>query len=147
MARIKHPNPPHEGTFTDRLGRDLGGIIFRDGYADVDLADKPNLHAAYIQHGYGIDYDVDDLFPDQTSEVLLSDMTIAALRELAAAELIDLPKKLRKHAEIVEYIEHVQALNILTENDDAKPTEAIGTVDPYFDQFNLAATEPAGPEE
>ena len=49
MSRIKHPNP-RPGTFTDRLG----GVVFHDGFAEVDLTDEPHLRAAYIQHGYGI---------------------------------------------------------------------------------------------
>lgn len=49
MARIKHPRP--------QLGRvkdAIGGVEFIDGYADVDLTDKPNLAAAYKLHGYEI---------------------------------------------------------------------------------------------
>lgn len=49
LSRIKHPNP-RLGTFTDRLG----GVVFHDGFAEVDLTDEPHLRAAYIQHGYGI---------------------------------------------------------------------------------------------
>ena len=50
MARIIHPTR-HVGTFTDRLG----DVVFHDGVADVDLSDKPNLSAAFIQHGYEIE--------------------------------------------------------------------------------------------
>ena len=47
MARIKHPNP-RPGTFTDRLG----GVVFHDGYAEVDLTHDENLADAYRMHGY-----------------------------------------------------------------------------------------------
>ena len=50
MSRIIHPTR-HVGTFTDRLG----DVVFHDGVADVDLSDKPNLSAAFIQHGYEIE--------------------------------------------------------------------------------------------
>jgi len=49
MARIKHPNP-QQGTFTDRIG----GVVFRDGFAEVDLTDDENLREAYLMHGYEI---------------------------------------------------------------------------------------------
>lgn len=49
MARVQHPQP-QVGIVTDRLG----GIEFTDGVAEVDLSDKPNLRAAYLQHGYSI---------------------------------------------------------------------------------------------
>jgi hypothetical protein len=49
MSRIKHPQP-QVGIVVD----DLGGIEFTDGFAEVDLTDKPNLREAYLQHGYGI---------------------------------------------------------------------------------------------
>ncbi|TFC92045.1 MULTISPECIES: hypothetical protein [Cryobacterium] len=50
MARIKHPNP-QQGTFTDRIG----GVVFRDGYAEVDLTEDPNLRDAYLMHGYEVE--------------------------------------------------------------------------------------------
>lgn len=49
MSRIKHPNP-QQGTFTDRIG----GVVFHDGYAEVDLTEDPNLRDAYLMHGYEI---------------------------------------------------------------------------------------------
>ena len=54
MSRIKHPNP-RPGTFTDRLG----GVVFHDGYAEVDLTEDPHLRAAYVQHGYEIEESVE----------------------------------------------------------------------------------------
>ncbi|MDY7542605.1 MULTISPECIES: hypothetical protein [unclassified Cryobacterium] len=50
MSRIKHPNP-QQGTFRDILG----GVVFVDGFAEVDLADDPNLRDAYQMHGYEVE--------------------------------------------------------------------------------------------
>ncbi|MDJ0337465.1 hypothetical protein [Cryobacterium sp. PH31-O1] len=50
MTRIKHPNP-QDGTFTDRIG----GVIFHDGYAEVDLTHDENLADAYRMHGYEVE--------------------------------------------------------------------------------------------
>lgn len=48
MARIKHPQ------FKPGRATDLG-IEFIDGFAEVDLTDKPILRQALLQHGYEID--------------------------------------------------------------------------------------------
>lgn len=50
MSRIKHPNP-RPGTFTDRLG----GVVFHDGFAEVDLTHDENLADAYKMHGYEVE--------------------------------------------------------------------------------------------
>lgn len=50
MSRITHPQP-QVGIVTDRIG----GIEFTDGFAEVDLSDKPNLREAFLQHGYVIE--------------------------------------------------------------------------------------------
>ncbi len=85
MARIKHPHP-QLGRIFDRIG----GIEFVDGYADVDLSDKPNLAAAYAMHGYTVANEGKAFF----------DLTVPELRELAAIEGLDIPKNAKK-AEIV----------------------------------------------
>lgn len=87
MARIKHPHP-QLGTVKDRLG----GVIFRDGFAEVDLSDKPNLRDAYAQHGYTVIKQVD--------ETPFFDLTVAELLKLAKSKGIDIPKGARK-ADIV----------------------------------------------
>lgn len=50
MSRIKHPNP-QAGTFTDRIG----GVVFHDGFAEVDLVGDDNLRDAYLMHGYEVE--------------------------------------------------------------------------------------------
>ncbi|RFA12161.1 hypothetical protein B7R22_17180 [Subtercola boreus] len=149
MARIKHPNPPSKGTFIDRLG----GLKFYDGYAYVDLADKPNLHAALIQHKYDIEYDVDDLFTDQPEEItatMLEDLTIAELRDIANVEGIDIPKQARKKAEIISAIEACQTIRILEDGQaPAEPLNADSTVSGETvtlpsDSFGLLPPAPAG---
>ena len=85
MARIKHPQP-QLGRITDRIG----GIEFVDGFAAVDLSDKPNLAAAYEMHGYTVVNEGTPFF----------DLTVPELRELAVIEGIDIPKNAKK-ADIV----------------------------------------------
>ena len=87
MARIKHPNPL-QGTFTDRIG----GVVFRDGYAEVDLTEDPNLRDAYLMHGYEVEV------ADKGTPFF--DLTVPELRDLAETEGIDIPKGAKK-AEIV----------------------------------------------
>jgi hypothetical protein len=50
VARIIHPRP-QAGRVTDRIG----GVEFVDGFAEVDLSDKPHLRDSFVQHGYGIE--------------------------------------------------------------------------------------------
>lgn len=64
VARIKHPNP-QDGTFTDILG----GVVFHDGYAEVDLSEDPNLRDAYLMHAYEVE-DVPEFAPVPTAELL-----------------------------------------------------------------------------
>lgn len=66
MARIKHPHP-QLGRITDRIG----SIEFIDGYANVDLSDKPNLAAAYAMHGYEVE-------PEVAETAAISDAAVGA---------------------------------------------------------------------
>lgn len=75
MSRITHPNP-RPGTVTDRLG----GVIFRDGFAEVDLTEDPNLRDAYLMHGYEVEEPLD----------YLSDWTKAKLIAHVAEQGIDI---------------------------------------------------------
>jgi hypothetical protein len=70
VARITHPQP-QIGTTTDRIG----GVVFRDGFAEVDLTDDPNLRDAYLMHGYGIE-ETADLPAEDFAVVELPDGTI-----------------------------------------------------------------------
>lgn len=85
MARIKHPNP-QLGRVRDRIA----GIEFIDGYADVDLSDKPNLAAAYAMHGYGVEPEVaetatinDTFASEHAGDETLDSLTIPELKALA----------------------------------------------------------------
>ncbi|MDJ0323174.1 hypothetical protein QMG61_05275 [Cryobacterium sp. PH31-AA6] len=88
MARVKHPNPK-PGTFTDRIG----GVVFHDGFAEVDLTDDPNLLDAYRLHGYEVEEPAAEGTP-------FFDLTVAQLRDLAKIEGVDVPKGATK-AQIV----------------------------------------------
>jgi hypothetical protein len=83
MSRIKHPNP-QPGTFTDRLG----GVVFHDGYAEVDLTEDPNLRDAYLMHGYEVEEPLD----------YLSDWTKAKLIAHVAEKGIDIGSARTKSA-------------------------------------------------
>lgn len=85
MARIKHPHP-QPGRVRDRIG----GIEFIDGYADVDLSDKPNLADAYAMHGYEIEPEVaetatisDTAVSDHEPDESLDSLTVSELKALA----------------------------------------------------------------
>lgn len=120
MARIKHPHP-QLGTVKDRLG----GVIFRDGFAEVDLSDKPNLRDAYIQHGYRIEEQLrvgtvvtgsDDAQPF----IDLNSLTRAALRDVAEVEGIEYPAKATK-AQLVDLISQIPAAPIDDPNAEQVP--------------------------
>ena len=91
MARITHPQP-ELGTTRPQVG----GVVFRDGIADVDLIDKPILREFYVQHGYGI---------DETED--LEALTVTELREEAEGRGAQVKPRARK-GEIVEAIEERQ---------------------------------------
>lgn len=85
MARIKHPRP-QLGRVVDRIG----GIEFIDGYADVDLSDKPNLAAAYAMHGYEVEPEVaetatisETAADAHEGDESLDSLTVAELKALA----------------------------------------------------------------
>jgi len=86
MARIKHPR------FQPGRTKALG-IEFIDGYADVDLTDKPILAQALLQHGFEIELEA----------VQLESLTVRELRDVAEIEGIDLPSRATK-AELIEVI-------------------------------------------
>lgn len=105
MSRIKHPR------FQPGRSRSLG-IEFVDGYAEVDLADKPNLSAALIQHGYSIeetltvDGDLSGLLEasDASGDILdLETLTVPQLRSLARIRSVDVPKRATK-ADLIDLI-------------------------------------------
>lgn len=91
MARIHHPNPTLGTTLPQ-----VGGVVFRDGVADVDLTGKPNLQSFYEQHGYEIEPDT----------VPLDDLTVRELRDIADVEGVDVPAKAKK-SEIIAALSHV----------------------------------------
>lgn len=98
MARITHPRP-QVGTIVDRLG----GVIFRDGFAEVDLSDKPNLAAAYAQHGYVVE--------EPAPIIDLTKLSARELRDVADVEGIEYPAKATK-AQLVDLISRVPAASI-----------------------------------
>jgi len=87
VARITHPHPTLGTTLPQ-----VGGVVFRDGIAEVDLTDKPNLRSFYEQHGYGIEEDVD-----------LATLTVRELRDIADVEGVDVPAKAKK-SELLELL-------------------------------------------
>jgi hypothetical protein len=106
MARITHPNP--------QLGRTrpgVGGVVFRDGVAEVDLTDKPILHDFYVKHGYGIDYDIDELAANVNVNIPLSALTIKELLKVASDNAVDVPAEVARgrKAQLLEHIEGVLA--------------------------------------
>lgn len=124
MARIKHPRP-QIGTIVDRLG----GVIFRDGYAEVDLTDKPNLAAAYEQHGYVVeaalttDDDLSGLLEasEAAGDILdLESLTRPQLQSLARIRSVDVPKRATK-ADLVDLISRAPAEPIADLNAEQMP--------------------------
>lgn len=102
MARITHPNP--------QLGRTrpgVGGVVFQDGVAEVDLTDKPILHDFFVRHGYGIDYDIDELSDNASVNIPLSALTIKELLKVAADNAVDVPPAVAKgrKAAILDHVE------------------------------------------
>lgn len=104
MARITHPYP-QPGTVNDRVGTQDGPVVFIDGFAEVDLTDKPILHAFYVQHGYGIDYDLDEVADTVDINVPIGALTIRELRKVASDNGVDIPKDLRLKDDILEHVE------------------------------------------
>lgn len=104
MARITHPYP-QPGTVNDRVGTQDGPVVFIDGFAEVDLTDKPILHSFYVQHGYGIDYDLDEVAEDVDINVPIGALTIKELRKVAADNGVEIPKDLRLKDDILELVE------------------------------------------
>lgn len=102
MARITHPSPTPGRT---RPG--VAGVVFQDGVAEVDLTGKPILHDFYNRHGYGIDYDLDELAANVN--VPLSALTRAELRKVAADNGIEVPKSIKLKDELVEFVESALA--------------------------------------
>lgn len=102
MARITHPNPQ-----PGRTRPQQAGVVFQDGVADVDLTDKPLLHAFYVQQGYGIDYDFDELADNVSVNIPLSALTIAELLKVASDNTVDVPTPIARgrKAALVEHIE------------------------------------------
>lgn len=62
MARIKHPH------FQPGRVKSPLGVVFVDGFAEVDLTDKPILRQALVQHRYEID-DVPELVEHTVQEL------------------------------------------------------------------------------
>ena len=97
LSRIKHPTR-HIGTFTDRLG----GVIFHDGYAEVDLTHDENLADAYKMHGYEIEESVESVSEPPALDYL-DNWTKAKLIAYAGEQGFDLGSAQTK-AEILEAI-------------------------------------------
>jgi len=123
MARITHPRPT--------LGRTrpgVGGVVFQDGVAEVDLTDKPILHDFYLRHGYKIDYDIDELAADVN--VPLSSLTIKELHKVAADNRVEVSKSIKLKDELVEFVESALARRKLMADGSA-----LGVADEDLDEF------------
>lgn len=113
MIRIHHRQPA--------LGRQsFLGIEFRDGVTEVEAL-HPEREKAFIQHGHRVEYTVDQLAEDFDVDVPLSALSIKRLRQVAEDSGVDIPKNLRRKAEIVLAIEaelaHLRALAAETDPD------------------------------
>ncbi|UAJ80156.1 hypothetical protein IT072_03665 [Leifsonia sp. ZF2019] len=98
MARIKHPRP-QLGRIRDRIA----GVEFIDGYADIDLSDKPNLADAYAMHGYEVEPEVaetatisDTAVSEHEGDESLDSLTIPELKALADESGIETKSKWSK---------------------------------------------------
>ncbi|MDN4598459.1 hypothetical protein [Leifsonia virtsii] len=112
MARIKHPQP-QLGRIRDRIG----GIEFIDGYADVDLSDKPNLVAAYAMHGYEVEPEVaetavisDTAVDEHDGDESLDALTVAELKALADEAGIEAKAKWTKADYVEALASHLESV-------------------------------------
>ncbi|MEQ6899277.1 hypothetical protein [Microbacterium sp. KR10-403] len=96
MLHITHPRP--------QLGRQTAfGVVFTDGVAEVEAL-HPEREAALIQHGFVV--------AEIREGVMLEDLTVAELRDIADVEGIDLPVKAKK-ADIIAAIGAAPNIRVL----------------------------------
>ncbi|MEA1264246.1 Rho termination factor N-terminal domain-containing protein [Microbacterium sp. STF-2] len=151
--RITHPRP--------QLGRLTAlGVDFTDGVATVESL-HPERELALLQHGYTIEADpeIEQPFHAALGEpfIDLTSLTVAALRDIAETEGVDLPTKARK-PEIIEILSRQPAAPIVGDIDNDNGTfTSLGVTDGFAtvelpdgtvlgDGESIATLPPADPD-